>query len=97
MHLLSPCFVPKPGMSWWRWTVLSTTNRPNRAIFLLQREVAALLRVSIGYVSQACLRGDIPSRHIGRRVVIPRQELQSRFPELTDAVIDAAFPPPSEN
>jgi excisionase family DNA binding protein len=56
-------------------------------------EVARLLRIGRNLAYELVARGDILSRRLGRKILIPRAELEERFalrrsmpPNLTDAV-----------
>lgn len=42
-------------------------------------EAARLLRIGRNLAYQLVGRGEIPSRRLGRRIVIPRAELEERF------------------
>ena len=59
-------------------------------------EVARLLRIGRNLAYELVARGEIPSRRLGRKILIPRAELEERFalrrsvpPTLTDAAPDA--------
>ena len=47
-------------------------NLSNLPLLLSAKDVAPMLRVSVGGVYQLAKRGDIPCKHIGTRVFFPR-------------------------
>jgi excisionase family DNA binding protein len=48
------------------------------------REAAQLLGLSRNSVYQACLKGEIPSVRIGRRILIPKAKLRQQLGEDED-------------
>lgn len=48
-------------------------------LMLTVREAASLLRIGRNLAYELVARGDIPSRRLGRRILIPRPELERRF------------------
>lgn len=47
-------------------------NLSNLPLLMTAKEVAPLLRVSVLGVYQIAKRGDVPCKHIGKRVLFPR-------------------------
>lgn len=57
-------------------------------LVLTVEEAAELLRISRGLAYEACHRGDLPSIRLGRRILVPKDELLARLGRLPSPSFD---------